>query len=185
VCGRAQGQTASEYEHLKLAKLFAKAVRCGPFKETSEGSGEWLEVADLEELEEFLPSKLEDPMTVTLSDGAIVQLSTFGATLYASKMGMLIHVRNQFNKLLADRVRESTNPAVRVKGVERRKELTTLFAAISAAELKKGVKALGLTEGTKPEMLTKLIDRFAPKKKRKRTPVAAEAEALPADIGGL
>ena len=125
-------------------------------------------------------SKLEAPLTITLTDGATVELSAIGATLYASKMGVLIHVRNQFNKLLENRVRESTNPVVRVKGVERRKELTTFFGAISAAEIRKGVKALGLQEGTKPEMLRTLIERFAPKKRKR----AAE-EALPADVGPL
>ena len=138
---------------------------------------------DLEELEEFMPSKLEEPMTVKLEDGNTVELSAIGATLYASKMGTLTHVRNQFNKLLENRVRESKNPAARVKGIERRKELTTFIGAISAAEIKKGVRALGLSEGSKAEMVKALVGRFAPKKaqKRKRT----EEEPLPADVGAL
>jgi hypothetical protein len=151
--------------------------------ETAEGSGEWFELENLEELEDSMPSKLEDPMTVTLEDGNTVELSAIGATLHASKMSTLIHARNQFNKLLDNRVRESTNAAVRVKGVERRKELTTFFGAISAAELKKGVKALSLPEGPKAEMVKTLIEHFAPKK-RKRAP-AAEEEELPADVGAL
>lgn len=158
---------------MALAKLFAKAIRFGPFEETAGGSGAWFELEDLEELEDFMPSKLEEPMTLTLTDGATVELSAIGATLYGSKMGVLIHARNQFNKLLENRVRESTNPGVRVKGIERRKELTTFIGAISAAEIKKGVRALGLQEGTKTEMTSTLIERFAPKK-RKRAAAAAE-----------
>jgi hypothetical protein len=137
---------------------------------------------NLEELEDFMPSKLEEPMTLTLDDGSPVELSAIGATLYSSKMGVLTNARNQFNKLLENRVRESTNPAARVKGIERRKELTTLFGAISAAELKKGVKALGLSEGPKAEMVKSLIDRFAPKKAQKRRRPEEEEEA---DIGPL
>ena len=177
-----QGATASEHEHLTLAKLFAKAIRFGPFEETAEGSGEWHELDNLEELEDFMPSKLEEPMTLTLDDGSSVELSAIGATLYSSKMGVLTNARNQFNKLLENRVRESTNPAARVKGIERRKELTTLFGAISAAELKKGVKALGLSEGPKADMVKSLIDRFAPKKAQKRRRPEEEEEA---DIGPL
>ena len=38
---------------------------------------------------------------------------------------------------------------------------------------KKGVKALGLSDGTKPEMLKSLVERFAPRK-RKRAPAAED-----------
>ena len=71
-----------------------------------------------------------------------------------------------------------------MKGVERRKDLTTLFSAISAAELKAGVKA---GEGRKEEMVEMLINRYGPKKKRKRAPAAAAAAAaeLPADVEPL
>ena len=105
-------------------------------------------------------------MTVWLGDRITVDLSAIGATLYATRMSTLIYARNKFNKLLEDRTHQPKNPD-RVKGIERRKELTTLFQAISAAELKKGVKALNLPEGTKGEMVTTLIERFAAKRKRR------------------
>jgi hypothetical protein len=113
-----------------------------------------------------LPDKLEKELTLALGDGSTVDLSAIGATLYATRMSTLIYARNKFNKLLEDRTHQTKNPD-RVKGIERRKELTILFQAISAAELKKGVKALNLPEGTKSEMVTTLIERFAAKRKRR------------------
>lgn len=170
-------RTAREQgQYLDLAKLFAQAVRFYPFEESAPGSGDWYELENLEELEELMPTELEKEKTLTLPDGNTVELSAIGATLYASKMSTLIHVRNQFNKQLEDRLRTSTKPGgPRVQGPARRTELETLFGAISAAELKKGVRALSLPEGTKAEMMTTLLDRFAPKRKRKRT--AAEMAA--------
>jgi hypothetical protein len=52
-----------------------------------------------------------------------------------------------------------------------RKELTILFNAISAAELKKGIRALEMADVVelKASMVTALINRFAPKRTRKRT----------------
>ena len=123
-----------------------------------------------------MPPTLEKEMTITLSDGNEVELSAVGATLYASRMGTLIHARNQFNKLLEDRTHQPKDPD-RVKGVERRKELTLFFQAISSEQLKKGVKALNLPDGNKPDMVKALINRFAPK--RKRTAEAEEAAPPP------
>ena len=143
------------------------------------------------ELADFLPSeKLEKEMTLSLqAPGTTMQtlkLSAIGATLYASRINMLVHVRNQFNKLLEDRVRKSKVPGGRVKSIERRRELQIVFGTISAAELKKAVKALRILEGcnvmSKSELVEMLVDRYAPKRKLKRTAaqmaaaVAEEAE---------
>jgi hypothetical protein len=166
LCLCACRQDETELEH---AKLFAKAIRFGPFEETAPGSCEVFELEDLAEtLEVYMPEKLEAGMTIYFEDGTSVELSQVGATLYACKISTLTHVRNQFNKLLDDRKRESKNPEVRVKSIERRTELTTVFTAISADQLKKGVKALGLSEGSKPQMVDMLVKRFAPKRQRKR-----------------
>jgi hypothetical protein len=75
-------------------------------------------------------------------------------------------------------VRPSTKPGEKVKGVARRDELSKVFGAINATELKKAVKTVGLPEGRKDEMVATLLARYAPKRKRKRAaaPAAARAE---------
>lgn len=47
-----------------------------------------------------------------------------------------------------------------------------MFNAISRAELKKGLEALGFEEvdGNKEELVSGLVNRFAPKKKKRRLP---------------
>ena len=85
---------------------------------------------------------------------------------------------DQFNKQLENRVRPSLKPGEKVKGVARREELSKIFTAINATELKKAVKAVGLPDGRKEEMVALLIDRYAPKRARKRkTPPGAAAPA--------
>ena len=66
-----------------------------------------------------------------------------------------------------------------MKGVARREELSKIFTAINATELKKAVKAVGLPDGRKEEMVAHLIDRYAPKRARRKrkTPPGAAAPA--------
>ena len=54
----------------------------------------------------------------------------------------------------------------RARGIDRREQLRKFFQAVSAAELKKGVRAVDLAEGTKPEMVGALVDYFAAKRRR-------------------
>lgn len=162
---------------LEHAKLFARVIRYGPFEHLRERPGaangwEVIENDELESLEEYLPEKREKALSV-VHEGCELELSELAATLYRGQIYLLTHARNKFNTYLENRIRQPTTVG-RVKGVERRKELTTFFNAISSAELKKGMKALGLPEGTKTDMLEALITRFAPKRKRKRAGAAAE-----------
>ena len=124
-----------------------------------------------------MPEKREKAIIVT-HKGSEVELSELGATLYFSQWSVFVSARNAFNKHLENRVRVK-NPDLpdRMKGVERRAELLKVFSAISAAELKKAVRAVNsmhedednvLREGTKPEMVEALILRYAPKRQRKR-----------------
>ena len=63
-------------------------------------------------------------------------------------------------------------PARVRRGIKRREELTKVFNAISRAELKKGLEALGFeaVDGNKEELVSGLVNRFAPKKKKRRLP---------------
>ena len=126
-----------------------------------------------------MPEKREKAITVANDKGLQVELSELGATLYFSQWSVFVSARNAFNKHLENRVRVK-NPDLpdRIKGVERRAELTKVFGAISAAELKKAVRAVNsmhedednvLREGTKPEMVEALMLRYAPKRQRKRS----------------
>ena len=64
-----------------------------------------------------------------------------------------------------DRKRPNLHPD-RARGIDRREQLRKFFQAVSAAELKKGVRAVDLAEGTKPEMVGALVDYFAAKRRR-------------------
>ena len=171
--------TDLENDPIEAAILFAHAIRHGPFEETTEGSGQWRQLSDLEMLDDYMPQKLQLPMTVVYK-GSEIELSPVGATLYLGQMSLLTHVQMKFGKLLPDRVRQSALGA-RPKGVARRKELELVFTAITAAELKKAVKAVGLDEGTKSDMVQTLLNRYAPKRTRKRKAVEVEAVAVEDD----
>ena len=57
------------------------------------------------------------------------------------------------------------------RGIKRREELTKVFGAMSRAELKKGLQAMGFEEAellhNKDGLVSALVDRFAPKKKKR------------------
>jgi hypothetical protein len=160
-----------ESEQKEAASLFARAIRYGPFKELAANSGQWCELDELDEiLGEYMPKELEPEMTVSFK-GNEVDLSEVGATLYKCNMGTLIHVRNQFNTLLPDRVRQPQDPnKVAAKGLERRKQLTVFLKAINADQLKKGMKELDFQEipTSKPACVDALIMYFCPKRAQKR-----------------
>ena len=103
-------------------------------------------------------------------EGTKVKLDGLGATLYFLTYSTLTFATKKFGTLLEDRKRPNLHPE-RARGIDRRDKLQKFFQAISAAELKKGVRAVDLAEGTKPEMVKALIDYFAAKRTRRANTV--------------
>ena len=151
---------------LERAELLSQVVKSGPFKEVD---GMWVQHPDLEDLVPYLPAERKSPM-VTMHEGTKVELDGLGATLYFLTYSTLTFATKKFGTLLEDRKRPNLHPE-RARGIDRRDKLQKFFQAISAAELKKGVRAVDLAEGTKPEMVKALIDYFAAKRTRRANTV--------------
>ena len=76
--------------------------------------------------------------------------------------------------------RPRRRPRLRLPRLDFQSSLETFFNAILLAELKKGVKAVGLEveAGSKKQEITlKLLDRYAPTRARKRSAQEMEAQA--------
>ena len=169
---------ALDEAELAAASLFARAVRYGPFAETAPRSGVFKELPELEDtLEPYMElGKLQKETTVT-AEGQDIKLSAVGTTLYYCNMSVLIYARNKFNTLLEDRTRQPKDPD-KVKGLERRKQLTVFFNAVNLDQLKKGLRALEFDPpSSKPACVDTLIGYFAPKKRKRQRPEDDEAEA--------
>ena len=152
--------------------MSAQVVKSGPFKKVN---GTWVQHPDLEDLVPYLPAERKSPM-VMMHEGTKVKLDELGGTLYFLTYSTLMFATKKFGTLLEDRKRPNLHPD-RARGIDRREQLRKFFQAISSAELKKGVKAVDLAEGTKPEMVAALIDYFAAKRRRGNA-------VLPAGRGG-
>ena len=139
------GMGATELEH---AELLSQVVKSGPFKEVD---GMWVQHPDLEDLVPYLLAERKPPMVI-MHEGTKVKLDRLGATLYFVTYSALMFATKKFGTLLEDRKRPNLHPD-RARGIDRREQLRKFFQAVSAAELKKGVRAVDLAEGTKPEMV--------------------------------